>query len=209
MDKLKVGDLVVGDTKFIGWVTKVHASSLELMDLNGFSKRWTPPKVSILESNGVLVVQNLGSLVGGDAGLTGLQGSLLPLMMMGGDVDFDSILPLLLFQGQSGALTGTPAAGAAPAANPLAAMLPMLLLSKGGNGGGLGDIDPMMLMMMSGGLGGAPAAGGVNPMTLLLMGGMGKKNGNDAIPALRDNSPARVRTTNLGAGDVPPLVQRR
>ena len=80
-------------------------------------------------------------------GLNGGAGGMNPLMLLamsgklGGDGDTSSLLPLMLLGGQGGtnALTSNP-------------LMMMMLLGKGG------DIDPMMLMLMSGGLG-----GGVNP----------------------------------------------
>lgn len=77
----------------------------------------------------------------------GAAGGMNPLMLLamsgklGGDGDTSSLLPLMLLGGQGGASALT--------SNPL---MMMMLLGKGG------DIDPMMLMLMSGGLG-----GGVNP----------------------------------------------
>ena len=77
----------------------------------------------------------------------GAAGGMNPLMLLamsgklGGDGDTSSLLPLMLLGGQGGTNTLT--------SNPL---MMMMLLGKGG------DIDPMMLMLLSGGLG-----GGVNP----------------------------------------------
>lgn len=167
-----LGDVIVGDSKILGFVVEQKDNSLVLLDQNGMRKQYNPPKVAILGTdNGVLVMKNLMNVAGGESGLQGLQGSLLPLLMMGGDLDLESILPLMLFSQQSGA-------GAAAGMN---SMLPMLMLSKnGGLGGGSGSkIDPMMLMMMSG-MGGAGGAGGMNPMMMaMMMGGGDLFSGSD------------------------------
>lgn len=184
MEQVELGDIIVGESKILGWVVEKRERSLRLLDKNGMGKDYTPPKVAIMGTSGVLVVKNLFSLAGGTQGLAGIQSNLLPLLALGGDVNFDRIMPLILMQNMAGV---QPAASAQ--ANGFASMLPLLLLSKGGKGG-LGDIDPMMLMMMSGGGG----VGGMNPMMLMaLQGGLG---GGDA-PA-----PAAP-----GLASPPPLVR--
>lgn len=215
-DRIAEGDLIVGETEILGWVVGKTAKQLKLLDFKGFNKTYTPPKVQILNQDGALVVQSLTGLFGGNtAGLGGLQNSLLPLIMLsGGETEgLESILPLVLFSQMQ---TANPAAaadaatvGGAPqlAANPIANLLPMLLLSKGkksgGKGGNLfGDIDPMMLMM-SGAFGGGAAAGGLNPMMLLALskGGFG---GDDAEPEL-----VSIPKTNAAGGFVPALERIR
>jgi hypothetical protein len=210
-DRISEGDLIVGETEILGWVVAKTAKALKLLDFKGFQKTYQPPKVQILNQDGALVVQSLTGLFGGTAGLGGLQNSLLPLIMMsGGETEgLESILPLVLF-GQL--QTANPAAaadaatvGGAPqlAQNPIANLLPMLLLSKskksGGKSGGAFDgIDPMMLMM-SGAFGGGAAAGGLNPMMLLALskGGFG---GGDDEPEL-----VSIPKTNAAGGFVPAL----
>lgn len=212
--QIKEGDLIVGEREILGWVTGKTNAGLKLLDANGMNKNYTPPKVAIMGQDGALVVQSLGGLFGGQAGVTGLQSSLLPMLMLGGgDTDgLDSILPIMLFSqmqatNPAAATLGATAAGApAAAANPLASMLPMLMLQKmgknkgktgSGSKGMFGDIDPMMLMMMSGGFGGGAQAGGINPMMLMMMGGLG----ND------DDESAGVATTNTN-GNYAPALQR-
>lgn len=212
---IKEGDMIVGDRDILGWVIGRNAASLKLLDANGFTKNYTPPKVAIMGQDGALVVQSLGGLFGGQAGVAGLQSSLLPLLMLGDGATegLDSILPIMLFSqmqatNPAAAALGANAAGApAAAANPMASMLPMLMMQKlgknkgktGGKSGGLfGDIDPMMLMMMSGGFGGGAGAGGINPMMLLAMGGLGGD----------DDEAVGVPSTNATYGTTAPALQR-
>lgn len=156
---IELGDIIVGANDVLGWVVKKNAASLEILKKDGQITRYSPVKTQIFGTNGYMVVKNLFNLVGTE-GATGLQGMLMPLMLMGGDsgADIESILPFLLLQGQSNQPGGT--------AFNLQAMLPLLLM-KGGLGGGKKDLLP--LLMMSGGLGGAGAQGGLAGMLPLMM----------------------------------------
>ncbi len=212
-ERIQAGDLIVGDRDILGWVVGKTGAALKLLDFKGMHKTYQPPKVQILNQDGALVVQSLGGLFGGQAGVGGLQANLMPLLMMtGGDSEgLESILPILLFSQMQ---TSNPAAAADAAAvggnpalaqSPMASMLPMLMmqsLSKGkksgktGNKGLLGGLDPMMMMAMGGGFGGG-AAGGMNPMMLLaLSGGLG---GDDA------DEPVSIPRTVASGGFVPAL----
>lgn len=185
-----IGDIIVGESKILGFVIEKKDASLVLLDKGGMRKQYNPPKVAVLGTdNNVLVVKNLMSVAGGEQGLAGLQGNLLPLLMLGGDMDFESILPLMLFGQQTGG----------QAASGMAGMLPLLLLSKGDKGGkgGLGGLmdNPLAMMAMMGGMGGG--AGGMNPMMLLaLTGGLDSKKETVAVPVAstygRAPSPQRV-----------------
>lgn len=179
IEQVELGDIIVGEREILGWVVEKRDRSLKLLDKNGMTKNYTPPKVAIVGANGVLVVKNLFNLAGGQQGFLGLQNNLLPLLALGGDSSIEKLLPMILMQTMTGAATGAPAQ--ANAAAGMSNMLPLLLLSKGGKGG-LGDIDPMMLMMMSGG------AGGMNPMMLMaLQGGLG--GGDSSTPDLSSPPP--------------------
>jgi hypothetical protein len=184
LSDVTVGDIIVGDSKILGFVVEVKDASLVLLDKAGMRKQYNPPKVAVFGTdNNVLVVKNLMSVAGGETGLAGLQGNLLPLVALGGDLDLESILPFMLMSG-----------GNAGAAGGLNAMLPLLLLNKG-KSGGLGGIDPMLMLAMSGGFGGG--AGGMNPMMLLaLTGGLDSKEPVELpTPAVRGAIPALSRTT--------------
>lgn len=181
-----VGDVIVGDSKILGFVVEIKENSLVLLDKSGMRKQYNPPKVAIIGTdNNVLVMKNLLSVAGGDTGLAGLQGNLMPLLMLGGDLDLESILPFLLFSQQGG---GAAAGG-------MGSLLPLLLMKKGGLGGE-GKLDPMMLMAMSGGLGGAA---GMNPLMMMALLGDGDILGGGASSAPVALAPA--------TRSVPPLTR--
>lgn len=146
IEQVKEGDLVITGNDRPGWVTEIKDKSLVLMRTDGSSGRVTPPKVSLggaMDQSGVMVVRSLlNMLPGGNTGLAGLQSSLLPMMMLGGDnVDFDDIMPMLLIS-QMGMPGVAPADPNNPAANPFAGgnlinMMMMMKLMGGGNGGNL------------------------------------------------------------------------
>lgn len=194
-DKINVGDIIVGDKGILGWVINKKEVALQLMDTNGMTKNYTPPKVGVLGSEGALVVQNLMTLTGGKDGLGSLQGNLLPLLMVLGDNDsaMEKILPMMLFSQTTGAGAGK--------VDPMMMAMMMGGLGKGGSG-----IDPKMLLL-SGAMGGG--AGGMNPMLMMalmgdggldgLFGGKGEvipetSNAINGVPALQPiskNAPRR------------------
>lgn len=152
VDSVAEGDLIYGDKKPIGWVVEITAGTnlgapvkkFVLMTPDGTRKSWVPPKVNMLGfESGVMVLRSLMNMLpGGSAGLGSMQNSIMPMMMMmGGDMDLDSIMPMLLFSQMGGAM-GAPTDPAA-AANPMANMMPMMMMmqmmkggKKGGGGGG-------------------------------------------------------------------------
>lgn len=188
LEDVAIGDIIVGDSKILGWVVEKKPASLVLLDKSGMRKQFNPPKVAVLGTdNNVLVVKNLLSVAGGEGGLAGLQGNLLPLLMLGDDIDMESILPMLLFTQGNGAAAGG-----------MNSMLPLLLMKKGGLGGlggGSGSkLDSLLPLMMMGGMGGQ---GGMNPMMLL---------------ALTGGLDSEKEVVTLGAPvsrAVPPLTVRR
>lgn len=187
-EKVAAGDLIVGDKGILGWVTAKTGAALKLLDFNGMNKNYTPPKVAIGGQDGVLVVQSLGGLVGGDAGLGGLQGALLPLLMAGGDNnELEDILPLMLLQQSQG---GDKAAAG------LNSMLPMLFLSKSGKGGNGGLKDLLPLMLLGGGLGGN--GGGLNPMLAMAL--LSKDESPLPLTAIRQNGAPALTKLNNGLG---------
>ena len=191
LNEIQPGDIVVGASTILGWAVEAPGTgaSIKVMDHQGHHKTITPPKVSVMNQNGILVVKNLFSLTGGADGAAGLANNMLPLIMMmgdGGDDKLEKLFPLMLMQSAGG--TGAAAGG----------MNPMMLLAlSGGLGGGNSKIDPMMLMAMSGGLGGG--AGGMNPMmmAMLLKDGLG---GSDTL------TKARAPIRSYGILTVPPII---
>ena len=154
IDAVKAGDIIFfGASDRPGWVIEKKTSatnqpSFVLMKVDGTRSTWKPPKVTMLGmESGVMVLRSLMSMLpGGNAGLTGLQGALMPMMMMGmaggdGGMDLEKMLPMLLM-GQMQAAPVANADGTVVAApNPMAQMMPMMMMMsmmKGNNGGGKG-----------------------------------------------------------------------
>jgi hypothetical protein len=142
-EAVQVGDLIYGAKAPLGWVVEKKEKSFTLLKPDGTRSHWSPPKVAMFGfDGGVMVLRSLMNMLpGGAGGLAGMQGALLPLMMMGGENDIGDLMPMLLM-GQMGMVApttnpdGTPAT---PVANPMAQMLPMMMMMKmmnGGNGGG-------------------------------------------------------------------------
>lgn len=107
LESVAVGDLIYGDRKPKGWVTEVIKKDKDdkttikfrIMTPSGTSSNWTPPKVSMLGfDSGVMVLRSLMNMLpNGKTGLDSMTGMLMPMMMMGGDIDMDSIMPMMLF----------------------------------------------------------------------------------------------------------------
>lgn len=146
---VQVGDLIYGAKGPLGWVVDKKEKSFNLLKPDGTRTNWSPPKVAMFGfDGGVMVLRSLMNMLpGGAGGLAGMQGALMPLLMMGGDTDIGDLMPMLLM-GQMGMTApgatnpdGTPAT---PVANPMAQMLPMMMMlqmmkGKGGSGGSFFD----------------------------------------------------------------------
>ena len=169
MEKANIGDLIYGAKEPLGWLIGKNEKSIGLMDHNGHVKTYVPPKTAILGQDGIMVVQNLGSMFGNE-GVAGLGGLLTPLLLMGGGTDkISKILPFILMQGMGAA----PGAGAGQA---FAGMNPMMLAMMAE---GEGDMDPMMMAMMMGG--GGSGGNGMQGYVQMLM--MSKLLGGGSAPA--------------------------
>jgi len=166
IENVQEGDLIVFKNNNIGgWVTSKTAAALEVLKADGTISRYSPQNVQLFGTGNrsVMVVKSLFGMFGGNTEQVGsFQNMLLPLLLAkGGDgADLD-ILPLMLMM-QGG--------GAAGGMNPM--MLMMLMGDKKGGGSnplsGLMD-DPLMAMMMFGGMGGGVAAGGMNPLMMAML----------------------------------------
>lgn len=138
---VKVGDLIYGARKPLGWVVDRTEKSFSLLKEDGTRSNWTPPKTAMIGFGGdVMVLRSLINILpGGSSGLSGFQNMLLPMMMMSGDnMDMGKIMPLMLMT-QMGATAPTGDGDEAP--NPMAGMtqmLPMMLMMQmmGGSKGG-------------------------------------------------------------------------
>lgn len=100
-----------------------EVKKFRIMSVDGNTTTWTPPKMSLLGfDSGVMVLRSLMSMLpNGSAGLNQLQGTLMPMLMMGGgDLgDLDQMLPMML----------------------------MSQMGSGGDAGGMGNMMQMMFMM--------------------------------------------------------------
>lgn len=155
VDGVKAGDIIYfGATDKPGFVIEKKVSdkgviTFVLLKVDGQRTTWKPPKVTLLGTeSGVMVLRSLLTMLpGGAGGLTGLQGALLPMLMMGGDsgIDMEKMLPLMLM-GQMQAAPVAAADGTTVAApNPMAQMLPMMMMMgmmKGGGGSSSGGKGP-------------------------------------------------------------------
>lgn len=140
VDDVKVGDLISVSNRLTGWVTKKTAKQVTLMKVDGTSSTWTPPKTKMLDfASGVMVVRSLGDMFGGGtkgaSALTGIQGMLMPMMMMGGEIDMDRMMPIILMS-QMGALTTAEGEAASNPMAGMAQMMPMMLMTQMMSGNG-------------------------------------------------------------------------
>jgi hypothetical protein len=127
-----LGDLIFQGNSIKGWVTEVEEEGkrFKLMTTTGTTTTWTPPKVSMLGfDSGVMVVRSLMNMLpGGKGGLDSMQGMLMPMMMMGGgDMNLDKMMPLILFSQLGASGDGAGAMGANN--NMLQTMLMMQMMS--------------------------------------------------------------------------------
>jgi hypothetical protein len=138
IEAVKPGDIIYfGSTDRPGWVTEKKVSakgdiSFILMKADGTRSTWKPPKISMLGlDSGVMVLRSLLTMLpGGAGGLTGLQGMMMPMLMMGGDMDMEKMMPMMLMSqlGTTGAPVLNPDGTPAASANPMASMMPMLMM---------------------------------------------------------------------------------
>jgi hypothetical protein len=202
-EQVKPGEIIVGDTGIIGWVVEKTEAAYKVIDHNGYNKVYTPPKVAILNQSGTLVVRNLMDLLGGKDGASGFTNSLLPLLMLnkGEESGLEKILPILLMTQQQAATTaGTGAA----VANPMASMLPLLLLKDGkfGNGG------TMETMLMASMFSGGAVGGGMNPLMMAALVGDGNLFGLNSETKNAPLSSTKVNSISaVGNGSAIPQLR--
>lgn len=144
--EVQVGDLIYSTSskgeREVGWIIEPQGTkkAFKIMRPGGSSGNWTPLKVQCLGiDGGVMVLRSLDKMLGGN--MMGMQGMLMPMLMMGGDVDFDSIVPMMLMSSMS----NTTAPDGTTAPNPLFGqggnMMQMMMQMQmfkmmAGNGGG-------------------------------------------------------------------------
>lgn len=137
-----VGDINVGDmiysssqNKVLGWVVKITKGTdtrFELMKQDGTTSNWKPPKVQMLGfDSGVMVLRSLMNMLpGGGIQLGQMQNMMLPMMMMAGEdgVDFEKIMPMMLFSQMNVGGGGTDVSGAG---GNMMQMMMMMQMMKG------------------------------------------------------------------------------
>lgn len=139
LEQLKSGDLIYNARRVLGWVVTVPdlaagGKEFRLLKPDGTRGSWRPPKVQSLglDLSGAMVLRSLvNTLPGG--GLEGLQGMMLPMMMMGGgDMggSLEKMLPLILM-GQTG-MGGV-------SGNSMGGMLQTMMMMKMMSGGSTGS----------------------------------------------------------------------
>lgn len=140
---IKEGDLIYSNKKIMGWVVRVPAEgqkAFRLLRPDGTRGEWRPPKVQSLglDLSGAMVLRSLMNTLP-DGGLGNLQGTLLPLMMMGGGDfgDIEGMLPMLLMS-QCGIVGND---GGNGTTNMLQMMLMMKMLGVGGSNSGKGSVN--------------------------------------------------------------------
>lgn len=138
---LKSGDLVYTNGKPKGWIIEVKeqedkATRFSVISPTGTVSNWKPPKVTMLGfDSGVMVLKSLDALLGaggkdGNEALAGMQGMLMPMMMMGGGdmEDMESMMPMLLMS-QMGQL------GEGAGGNMIQMMMMVKMMGGKGRGG--------------------------------------------------------------------------
>ena len=154
VEQIRNGDLIYNARKVMGWVVKTPApattdpdpkpakKTFTLLKVDGTRGQWRPPKVASLglDLSGAMVLRSLVNTLP-DGGLGSMQGMLLPMLMMGGDMgDMGGMLPMMLM-GQMG-LGGMGGAPGTAAANPMGSMMQTMMMMKmmGGMGGTMGGV---------------------------------------------------------------------
>ena len=82
----------------------------KILTPSGTETTFTPPKIAMFgfDPAGAMIVRSLFNMMGSTENLAGLQGNLMPLLMMGGDMeDLGDILPMMMMGGMgAGGLGG-------------------------------------------------------------------------------------------------------
>lgn len=143
VESVDIGDLIYVDKKPKGWVTEVIQKESEgktitkfrVMSPSGNTNLYTPPKISMFGfDSGVMVLRSLMNMLpNGKTGLDSMSGMLMPMMMMGDDVDLDKIMPMMLFS-QLGT-SGTGADANPMMGNQMMQMMMMQQMFSGSKGG--------------------------------------------------------------------------
>jgi hypothetical protein len=131
VEDIKPGDLIYNDRRVVGWVIdtpNTKRKSFKVIKPDGMEGAWKPPKIKSfgLDLSGAMVLRSLMNTLP-EGGLGNLQGMLMPMMMMGGEMgDLGDMLPMLLMS-QTGMGGMDPSAGG----NMLQTMMMMKMMNGG------------------------------------------------------------------------------
>lgn len=166
LDQVQPGNLILSQSgEPYGWVTNVNPNTLRVLKPNGSCTNISPAKVNLLGQGKTVMVVN--SMMSG--------GSIDPMMLLALKDDGMDMSELMMFMAMSNNNTAqTAQPGATPAVNPMANMLPFMLLGNKDKGSGSSD-DMLKMLAMQGFMGQNNAQNpmGMDPMMLALL--LGKK----------------------------------
>lgn len=133
IDAINVGDIIYrGKRDTISFVVEKKEGKFRVMNVDGTSATWTPPKVSMLGlESGVMVLRSLVNMLpGGSTGVSSMQNMLMPLMLMGGleGEGLEKMMPFMLMQQMNGG------AGTGDGGNGMMMAMMMASMMKGGGG---------------------------------------------------------------------------
>lgn len=162
-----IATLVAGDivkhTNKVGVITNITDSKVQIQNYNGTIGSFT------VATNGIMNTQLVQRLFNPFATLGGENGAMNPMMAMmfmdndGDDSTMETFMLMQCMQGGFGATDG---------ANPMASMLPLMLMGKGKSGGS-DSLTTMLMMQAMTGQGAVGGAGAMNPMMMAMMMGDG------------------------------------
>lgn len=135
IDAVKIGDLIYGNsTDVTGWVVARTNRTFDILKPNGTRTKWQAPKIQMmgldgLGADGVMVLRSLVNMLpGGSTGLQGIQGMIMPMLMMGQDIDLDSMLPMMLMSQMGNTVTDADGNPNPAAGMNMSNMMPMMMM---------------------------------------------------------------------------------
>lgn len=128
LSDIKTGDIIVNaEGKAIGWITDIYDTegAFQVQNAEGMTTKYKPSTNTMMGGQRTMVVKNFF----GDAGFGGIQGMMVPLMLMnGGSVDGNSEKMFQMLMLQSSGLFGGAMGG--DNNNMMGMMLPMMMMKN-------------------------------------------------------------------------------